>query len=114
MVEITCSEFSQTKEFLLEIEIQCFRNRLIYFLFENSQRGGDVSPAESLLADEMREWLAQHPKSRRGNTSNDKFSDRVEGLLLDLTGQIHEVNFPPPLLSSIFSETYLFSGSHKI
>lgn len=54
----------------------------------------------------MKEWLSEHPKSRRGNGANDHLYDRVEGLYLDLTGQINEV-----LKKSHKSD--LFIGSDK-
>lgn len=100
-----CTEFNQSSSQLLEIEVQSFRNRLISFLFATSRRSNATGapPAESILANEMSEWLSNHPKSRRGNSANDKLHDRVEGMLLDLTGQINEVlsipAFPRPLPS---------------
>lgn len=90
--EIYCTEITETSTQLLEIDVQSFRNRLIYFLHTNSRLSNNAaSPSDSILANEMREWLNDHPKSRRGNGANDILHDRVEGMLLDITGQITEV-----------------------
>lgn len=104
-IEMKCIEFTQSPFQLLEMEVQSFRNRLISYLLGTSRKSSGsvsnsgISPAESILANDMSVWLSNHPKSRRGNSDNDKFYDRVEGMLLDLTGQINEVSALPSRLS---------------
>mmetsp|Transcript_6078 Transcript_6078/g.6335 ORF Transcript_6078/g.6335 Transcript_6078/m.6335 type:complete len:818 (+) Transcript_6078:73-2526(+) len=103
-----CFDYSwnQSCELLAEMEIQIFRNRLIHFLstiIENVTTGvyeipktnennnnNNNTPSNSLLANDLREWLRNHPKSRRGNSSNDIKYDRVNGIIGDLIGQITE------------------------
>lgn len=90
-VNICCDHLGTGQGFLLELEIQSFRFRLIHYI-SNGITSGVVtsSPAESILANDMRQWLRNHPKSRRGNSSVDKLHDIVNGMLSDLTGQITE------------------------
>jgi hypothetical protein len=110
VLSLTCSQFSQTVELFQEIEIQRFRNCLLSFLYENTSAQrikSDLTPIDSVLADEMRGWLTEHPKSRRGQSQNDKLFDRVEGMLLDLTGQINEV-------SSLLSVSVSLTLSHSL
>ena len=83
--------WNQSFEAILDMEIQSFRNRLIHFI-STGIANGNGSPADSKLANDMKEWLRNHPKSRRGKTSIDMKYDYVNGMLQDLTGQITEVS----------------------
>lgn len=118
---VCCTDcnLDQSSESILEMEIQSFRLRLIHFIFtviKNGVCGDDDddsddseneskksrskkekkkpknnSPATSLLAYDMKEWLKKYPKSRRKNSPTDLKHDIVNGMLDDLTGQITEV-----------------------
>ncbi|CAE7472181.1 ITIH3, partial [Symbiodinium microadriaticum] len=74
----------------VEAEVQWLRCRLVDFISERMDEGvSPNSPADSVLAQEMRTWLHAHALGKR-DVDEGKAVARVEGLLQDLTGQITE------------------------